>query len=63
MAASLGERVVLGHPIRRIEHGDNWVRVIVRDGANYRGDPAVVTLPPTLADRLEYDPPLPSWRD
>jgi Flavin containing amine oxidoreductase len=23
----------------------------------------VVTLPPTLAGRLEYDPPLPSWRD
>jgi hypothetical protein len=23
----------------------------------------VVTVPPTLAGRLEYDPPLPSWRD
>ena len=26
-------------------------------------DAVVVTLPPTLAGRLEYDPPLPSWRD
>src|SRR5580704_15771931 len=50
LAAALGDRVVLGHPVRRIEY----------DG---RGDPAIVTVPPTLAGRLEYDPPLPSWRD
>ena len=63
MAATLGERVVLGRPVRRIEHDGNEVRVIGRDGSEYRGDAAVVTLPPTLAGRLEYDPPLPSWRD
>ncbi len=63
MAAALGERVVLGRPVRRIEHDGHGVRVIARDGSEYRGDVAVVTLPPTLAGRLEYDPPLPSWRD
>jgi monoamine oxidase len=63
MAAGLGERVVLGRPVRRIEHDGNGVRVIARDGSQYDGDAAVVTLPPTLAGRLEYDPPLPSWRD
>jgi len=63
MAAALGERVVLGRPVRRIEQDGNGVRVIARDGSQYRGDAAVVTLPPTLAGRLEYDPPLPSWRD
>ena len=63
MAAALGERVVLGRPVRRIEHAGHGVRVIARDGSEYRGDAAVVTLPPTLAGRLEYDPPLPSWRD
>jgi monoamine oxidase len=63
MAAALGERVVLGRPVRRIAHDDNGVRVIARDGAQYRGDTAIVTLPPALAGRLEYDPPLPSWRD
>ena len=62
MAAALGDRVVLGCPVRRIEH-NGGVRVIARDGSQYRGDAAVVTLPPTLAGRLEYDPPLPSWRD
>jgi monoamine oxidase len=63
MAAALGERVVLGHPVRRIEHDGGGVRVIARDGSEHRGDAAIVTLPPTLAGRLEYDPPLPSWRD
>jgi monoamine oxidase len=63
MAAALGERVIQGRPVRRIEHAGNGVRVIARDGSEYRGDAAVVTLPPTLAGRLEYDPPLPSWRD
>jgi len=63
MAATLGERVVLGRPVRRIEQNDHEVRVIARDGSQYRGDTAIVTLPPTLAGRLEYDPPLPSWRD
>jgi monoamine oxidase len=63
MAAALGERVVLGRPVRRIEQDDHEVRVTARDGSQYRGDTAIVTLPPTLAGRLEYDPPLPSWRD
>jgi len=63
MAAALGDRVVLGRPVRRIEHDDAGVRVITRDGTLYRGDAAIVTLPPALAGRLEYDPPLPSWRD
>lgn len=63
MAAALGERVVMGRPARRIEHDGRGVRVITRDGTQYRGDAAIVTLPPALASRLEYDPPLPSWRD
>jgi monoamine oxidase len=63
IAAALGERVVLGRPVRRIEHDGSGVRVMARDGSQYRGDAAIVTLPPTLAGRLEYDPPLPSWRD
>jgi len=63
MAAALGEQVVLGRPVRRIEHDSHGVRVIARDGSEYRGEAAVVTLPPALAGRLEYYPPLPSWRD
>jgi monoamine oxidase len=63
MAAALDERVVLGRPARRIEYDGSWVRVIAGDGSAHGGDAAIVTLPPTLAGRLEYDPPLPSWRD
>src|ERR1700761_7909878 len=49
MAAALGDRIVLGRPVRRIEHDENGVRVVARDGSEYRGDAAVVTLPPALA--------------
>ena len=63
MAAELGERVRLGDPVRRIGHDDGGVRVQTRSGVELEADHVVVTLPPTLAGRLEYDPPLPSWRD
>jgi monoamine oxidase len=63
LAVELGDRIVLGRPVRRIEHQGDGVRVITRDGSQYHGNAAIVTLPPTLAGRLEYDPPLPSWRD
>lgn len=63
MAAALGGRVLLGRPVRRIEHDDNGARVVGRDGSIHAGDAVVVTLPPTLAGRLEYDAPLPSTRD
>ena len=49
MAAALGEQVVLGRPVRRIEHDGDGVHVITRDGSVYRADAAVVALPPTLA--------------
>jgi monoamine oxidase len=63
MAAALGDRVVLGRPVREVAQDAGGVRVTARDGSQYRGDAVIVTLPPTLAGRLEYDPVLPSWRD
>jgi monoamine oxidase len=63
MAAGLGDRVRLGDPVRAIAQDDSGVRVTTRSGAVHEGTHVVVTLPPTLAGRLEYDPPLPSWRD
>ncbi len=63
MAADLGERVRLGDAVRRIRHDHSGVRVQTRSGAEVEADHVVVTLPPTLAGRLEYDPVLPSWRD
>ena len=63
MAADLGDRVVLGSPVRRVVQREDGVSVQTRAGASYDGDAVLVTLPPTLAGRLEHDPPLPSWRD
>jgi len=63
MAEALGDRVVLGAPVRAVRQSSDGVTVTTRDGATYDADYAIVTLPPTLAGRLEYDPLLPSWRD
>ncbi len=63
MAAALGDRVRLGSVVRRIVHGPAGVQVELRDGTVVDGTQVLVTLPPTLAGRLEYSPALPAWRD
>ena len=62
MAEELGARVVLGAPVRRIEHGAEGVTVHA-DGAAARGKRALVAIAPTLAGRIGYDPPLSGYRD
>jgi monoamine oxidase len=67
IADELGDRVRLGHPVRRIEHGEEagpggGVRVVA-DGLAVRARRAVVAIPPTLAGRIAYAPPLPADRD
>ncbi len=63
MAESLADRIRLGSPVQTIAQDDHGVRVTTRDGEVTEGDQVIVTLPPTLAGRLVYDPVLPSWRD
>lgn len=63
MAADLGDRVRLSSPVRRIDQDDDAVRVTTRSGEVVVASQVIVTLPPTLAGRLEYGPALPSWRD
>jgi monoamine oxidase len=67
LAEQLGEeRLRLGAPVRRIEHGDGGV-VLHADGGGegltVRAKRAIVAIPPTLAGRIAYDPPLPARRD
>ncbi|HEX5610870.1 MAG TPA: flavin monoamine oxidase family protein [Solirubrobacterales bacterium] len=70
MAEQLGdERVRLSAPVRRVEHGDDGV-VLHADGPGgetgalvVRARSAIVAIPPTLAGRVAYDPPLPARRD
>jgi monoamine oxidase len=59
---TLGERLVTEAPVRAIRHGPGGVTVIA-DTVVARGRRAVVAVPPTLAGRIAYDPPLPGYRD
>jgi monoamine oxidase len=61
-AESLGDRLLLGSPVRRIEHGADGV-TLRSDKAIVRAGRAIVAIPPTLAGRIVYDPPLPGYRD
>lgn len=68
LAEQLGEeRVWLGAPVRRIEHGGEGVVVHAGSGAGselaVRARRAIIAVPPTLAGRIAYDPPLPALRD
>jgi monoamine oxidase len=63
LAAELGGRIRLGAPVQALHHDAQGVHVVLRDGERIRGSHAIVTLPPTLAGRLHYEPALPSWRD
>lgn len=63
VAEALGsERIALATPVRRIAHGADGVTV-AGDGVELRARRAIVALPPALAGRIAYDPPLPGYRD
>ena len=58
MAEALGDRVELSAPVRSIRTDADGV---VANGV--RAPRAIVAVPPVLAGRIEYDPPLPGPRD
>jgi monoamine oxidase len=63
LADELGSSVVrLGAPVRRIEQRGDRVTVLA-DGLLVSARHAIVAIPPVLAGRITYDPPLPAWRD
>jgi monoamine oxidase len=62
LAEALGDRLVLGAPVRRIVHRGERVSVI-GDGTTVWAKRAIVAIPPPLAARIAYDPPLPGHRD
>lgn len=62
VATELGDRVVLGAPVRRIGHGTGRV-LVATDSGRFEADQAIVALSPMLASRIEFDPPLPALRD
>jgi monoamine oxidase len=63
LAERLGEDVVHGAPVRRIEHGADGVTLHADGDTTLRARRAIVAIAPTLAGRLVYDPPLSGQRD
>jgi monoamine oxidase len=62
MAEPIAARIRLGERVTRIDHGHEGV-VVHTDTGTVSARRAIVTLPPTLAGRLRYDPPLSGMRD
>ena len=60
LAESLGDRVRLDAPVRRIAQSEDGVR-IVADGIEIEAARAIVAVPPAIAARIELDP-LPAGR-
>jgi len=62
VAKKLGDRVVLSAPARKISQTFTGVTV-ESDALTATGQRAIVAVPPALAGRIEYDPPMPPLRD
>jgi monoamine oxidase len=58
MADELGDRVELSTPVRSIRTDEDGVLA-----GEIHARRAIVAVPPALAGRIEYDPPLPATRD
>ncbi len=63
LASELEGAVRLRASVSGVEQRDDRVVVACHDGTAHEGDRVVVTVPPTLAGRLTYEPAVPSWRD
>jgi monoamine oxidase len=62
MADELDGSVHLSQPVRAIEHDSEHV-TLDAESLRVEADYAVVAVPPTVAGRIRYEPPLPARRD
>jgi monoamine oxidase len=62
LTAELGDRVLLNAPVRQIDQTGSHVR-LTSDRGSISADHVIVAVPPTIAGRIDYDPPLPMNRD
>jgi monoamine oxidase len=62
LASRLDGRVMLGCPVNRLEYGADRV-VAHHDQGVVSGRRAIVAIPPVLAGRIRYSPPMPGMRD
>ena len=66
LAERLNGEVWLQSPVKRISQGEGTARhpvVVTTPGTSHHCKRVIVALPPTLANRLDYEPPLPANRD
>lgn len=61
LAAELGDRIRLGEPVLRINQHETGLEVETT-GGRFAAQYAVVAMPPHLAGRIVYDPPMPPMR-
>lgn len=62
LAASVSDRIRLETPVHTLRQHDDRVEACY-PGGSVEARSAIVALPPTLAGRLAYDPPMPPLRD
>ncbi|MGI8427124.1 MAG: flavin monoamine oxidase family protein [Actinomycetota bacterium] len=62
LAERLGDVVKLEAPVNRVVQRNGYI-LVESETLTVRAERVVIALPPTLAGRITYDPPLPSHRD
>src|SRR5262245_20695245 len=62
MADALGKRVICGAAVSHVSQSQGGIRATGMD-FSVAARRAIVTVPPALAGRLHYEPPLPPQRD
>jgi monoamine oxidase len=61
LAAEIGaERILLNLPASEVTIGTDRVVVACADGRTFTADDAILTVPPSVWDNIEFDPPLPA---
>jgi len=55
LAESLGDRVLLDAPVRRVAQGEDGVRIFA-DGVEVGAARAIVAVPPAIAARIDFEP-------
>ena len=61
LAERLGDRVVLGAPVRAVRWSDAGVEVEA-GAVRVRSRAVIVAIPPNLTDSVRFEPALPGWR-
>lgn len=62
VAAELGERVFLNSPVQKVIQSDEEI-VVKSENVCVKAKSAIIAIPPTLANRIQYSPKLPAKRD